>query len=476
MPLPTPPCRKGITTDTLADLRDNLLPTAEATHLRAHFADCPACQQRMAEFAATQRTLRAQATPDLHAWVWRGVAAHIASPPQRRRLAARWVGGLGSVALVLLVALLFVQITGLAHGHATTTAATSTATTAPSTPAPGTATPALPTPLTPQQAWGTSSAGTFTYDDAQFTVMDVLPDATGVVGYVPPDYTKRIPAIIELRTLAGAVESLYTIPTVNEIPNVVTDGRYVAWITPTNYTGGPGPMPHQYVGAINLQTRQVTIIYAGASLPYDPGLIAIDHGTLFLETLNSIVMVDLATGTQRPVATIAGTIQFFVSWPYVLYASSDSTMHLKNVNTGSVTALPDVKADATISGTTVYYVQREETQNLQVFVLDHADQADAQPHVLLEEPNDPANYILLAANSRLLSLILYDQVNAPPIYHIWDLTQQRLIALPVAISSTALTIVPTLRGSAVAYATQTGTRAQITLWNTNTLPSQPVAP
>jgi hypothetical protein len=146
-------------------------------------------------------------------------------------------------------------------------------------------------------------------------------------------------------------------------------------------------------------------------------------------------------------------------------------MHLKNLVTGGDMALHGVTTNATISGTTVYYAQPVGATDLHIFALAHADQAGATPRALPDEPAEDANYIDLAANARLLSVSLSDQGNLPPIYHFWDFAQQRLIDLPIVSSTTALIFFPTLRGSALAYETQTGTHAQIVLWNTAALPT-----
>jgi hypothetical protein len=477
MPVSPPSCPLGVTEDTLSALRDNLLSGDDAARLRAHLAECSACHAHMENFAAIQRALRAQETPDLHARVWRGVAAHTARPSQSHLRAWSWAGGLGGVALVMVLALAVAQIPSLTRPHTTR----STATTSPtSTAYPPTPTPMLPAPLTPAQAWGTAGAQTFSYDDTRFIVTDVLPDASGVVGYTLSDDTHNIPASVELRTLAGAIEPLYTLPKVDDLPNVVTDGRYVAWSTPTNYTGGPGPVPRQYIGAYNLQTRQVISIIAGALPQYVPSFIVLDHGMLFLESEKAagvIVAVDLASGAWRTLVTAPDfTVRFSVSWPYLLYAAPGATMHLKNVVTGAVTDLPSVTTNAALSGTTVYYVQLASATDVQVFALDHADRPGAQPRALPDEPAEAASDVYFAANARLLSVTLIEPGGLPPIYHIWDLAQQRLIDLPIALSTTSIVFSPTLHGSALAYAIHTGAHAQLVLWNTAMLPTQPVAP
>lgn len=72
-------CALGISDRTLSDFRSDGLSAKERERLRAHVAQCPACQSRLDEFETVARLLRDR--PDLtgHAQLWRSIQASIAA-------------------------------------------------------------------------------------------------------------------------------------------------------------------------------------------------------------------------------------------------------------------------------------------------------------------------------------------------------------------------------------------------------------
>ena len=73
------PCALGVSDRALSDFRSDGLGAREMERLRAHVAQCPACQARLAEYEATAQRLRAQPEPNGHAQLWQNVRASIAA-------------------------------------------------------------------------------------------------------------------------------------------------------------------------------------------------------------------------------------------------------------------------------------------------------------------------------------------------------------------------------------------------------------
>ncbi|HEY7343124.1 MAG TPA: zf-HC2 domain-containing protein [Ktedonobacterales bacterium] len=72
-------CALGVGERTLSDFRSDGLGQREMARLRAHVAECPACQARLDAFEVMAQALRAQPEPDDHARLWRNVRASIAA-------------------------------------------------------------------------------------------------------------------------------------------------------------------------------------------------------------------------------------------------------------------------------------------------------------------------------------------------------------------------------------------------------------
>ncbi|HEU4784256.1 MAG TPA: zf-HC2 domain-containing protein, partial [Ktedonobacterales bacterium] len=116
-------CALGVGDRTLSDFRSDGLGGREMERLRAHIAECPACQARLDAFEAMAQALRAQPEPDDHARLWRNVQASIAaetlpaSARQRRHARAgahahstRFWAAFGSVAAVVALSAGFIGL------------------------------------------------------------------------------------------------------------------------------------------------------------------------------------------------------------------------------------------------------------------------------------------------------------------------------------------------------------------------------
>jgi len=116
-------CALGVGDRTLSDFRSDGLTPEHMQHLRAHIAECPACQARLDAFEALAQALRAQPEPDDHAQLWRNVRASITAETMpmlarnRRNIRAgahahstRFWAAFGSIAAVLALAVGFVAV------------------------------------------------------------------------------------------------------------------------------------------------------------------------------------------------------------------------------------------------------------------------------------------------------------------------------------------------------------------------------
>jgi hypothetical protein len=102
-------CALGLDRETLSAWRDQMLPEAEARRIAQHVPTCAACQRRLGQFTQIALAVQQQPAPDLRAQTWHGLQArlaHQAQHPLRLPRAAAF-SGIGTVALVALIAILF---------------------------------------------------------------------------------------------------------------------------------------------------------------------------------------------------------------------------------------------------------------------------------------------------------------------------------------------------------------------------------
>jgi len=128
-----PGCILEFSVATLSAWRDGALLPAEAQRLQAHIPDCAACRERLAEYDTIAYGLAAVRVPEPVGGYGRSPRAILAAHREHNgRHPLRLAGGLGALAAVVLLTLLFAQLFRSMGGRMTPTAtATSTATRSP---------------------------------------------------------------------------------------------------------------------------------------------------------------------------------------------------------------------------------------------------------------------------------------------------------------------------------------------------------
>ncbi|HEX9038783.1 MAG TPA: zf-HC2 domain-containing protein [Ktedonobacterales bacterium] len=123
------PCRDGITSELLSIWGDGGLPEVEAARLRAHVADCPACQMQLAAYSAVGALVRDQRVPpappvDLAAVRAGTRPSRVTAMNGRGRLPRTVWGGLGAAVAAALLITAFSQV--FAHLNRVSPTATAT--------------------------------------------------------------------------------------------------------------------------------------------------------------------------------------------------------------------------------------------------------------------------------------------------------------------------------------------------------------
>jgi Putative zinc-finger len=105
-------CALGLSRQLLSAWRDRLLPEADAQRISLHVMDCAACQHRLEQFAQIAAAIQRQPPPDLRARTWRGIQGRLSQREQQsmRIPRAAAFSGIGAVAVVALIVLLFVVV------------------------------------------------------------------------------------------------------------------------------------------------------------------------------------------------------------------------------------------------------------------------------------------------------------------------------------------------------------------------------
>lgn len=473
-------CPLGITDATLSEWRDGTLDAAQTQRLRDHLHGCVACQQRTGGFDQAQRALRTQSLPDLQNAIWRDLRPRLVAAQPVWPL-ARW-GAIGGGIALLLVAALTLSLLGqpgrlqpisivpsptLIHAPTATDQPTATGT---------------PAPLTTDQAWGTAGTHVIPIGPDHFTVSDLLPDGSGAVGMVMPTQANARPQVAMYLWQTQTLTILHTMPTADDIPHVVTDGRYIAWVGA--FVNSFGPNTHQEVGYYDLVTHATTIFFTQSSPNYSAYQLHIDHGLLFLIKGTGLVFwdeINLATNTESH--TIAGANLALISapslqWPYLLYENSNNTTHLLNISTGADQTLPQIVIapmgdspyiSPILTGTTVIWSAPDlQSGGNNFYELDHADQPGATAHQFLHYDGG-VDSIDGAANDRL---VLWSNQGNQGTYTVWDRLHQRLVQVSVGSGPGASTLFvrALLHGHAFGYQVGDGATATFVLRDTATLP------
>ena len=130
-----PGCALEVSSATLSAWRDGALPPAETQRIRDHIAECPACRDVLAEYEAIAGKLAAIRVPEPVGGY--GQSPRVRPPANRGdngRRPLTFAGGLGALAAVMLLTLLFAQLfhsMGARTTHTANTNPTATATSHP---------------------------------------------------------------------------------------------------------------------------------------------------------------------------------------------------------------------------------------------------------------------------------------------------------------------------------------------------------
>lgn len=126
-------CPERVENETLSALRDDLLSGDEAARLREHLPSCAACQARLNEYDEVARALLRQRELEPGERIIRGVRRRVGEGRAPRQLARqRLLSGLGGLASVAAVLLLFLYVFGQQPGRGPTHSGTPTVSRTPS--------------------------------------------------------------------------------------------------------------------------------------------------------------------------------------------------------------------------------------------------------------------------------------------------------------------------------------------------------
>lgn len=362
--------------------------------------------------------------------------------PARDQIPQREI--LGGTAAMLVAMLMLAVFTGMLHsGSVLGKAPATTVTPKPLTPT------TTPGPLTAAHAWGNAitSVPLQLADGTQFSPTDVLPDGGALVGLALTRSGPTATDIVALLPTSGSAPAgnealqLYTMPVGANVPNVKTDGSYVVWVGGINVTGGPG-LTRQIVGYFDrTQKRAVVILRDTPGIVVDPYDFAVEDGYFVwtkASTPSALYFTNLATGgtnyfgLDQPLATDTGN-PLQLAWPNVMYVTADHQAHLRNLQTGQVTDLPQVKITPfdTTTGTstqllltsdTLYWSQlTADGASTAIMALAHPDQPNAVSSTIATVPGVMQS---LAGITDRLIVYTANWTNLA-----WDRTQQRAIVL-----------------------------------------------
>lgn len=526
----TPPCALGLESATLSALRDESLPTRELRRLREHTTTCPACQERLAEFERIQRALRHQPELEPGDRIWLGIQERAMKMPGNRhprpplRLSASAMRSLAAVAsLALVVGLLAIMLANAA-GNRGGPAPQPTNTPKPTQPVslypPGKPTPrptptyAFPTPtfpptvraITPSQAWGPNagqSVNTSIDSSHYFETFSILPDGSSLLG----DETAT-PSADHLPAGTAGLFNLsrrqFTSIGLSQDPSYAvgcctTDGRYLL----DGYDTAPGTTCgscHIAYYSYDLNTKALWQFASGTSYNMIEDT-RIDHGLIIMSTGQGLYQVDLATRQitpiqlHLPIADQSDLLLEAYTWPYIFYDAAlssspdaQSTLCVHNLSTNQDITLPKVGSlypahpESMNVGATVAV-----TDNTLFIALAMSDQQGDQSTTSLYEDDNFASssaaprllgsiagaLSLTAANDRLVAFGYGPAV-------VWDRAEQRFVAFDEG--GNGVQMISALAGAYLAVIepfnispSGTQTPQQVTIFDTDTLPSTPSA-
>ena len=272
------------------------------------------------------------------------------------------------------------------------------------------------------QLWGDAAfnfhISTVLPNGHDFILDDSYPDGSMLVG------SEQVcnSSIVSTYTVAtGTIRHCHTLV---DGGNERTDGRYIAWVTGTGYSGAD-PVPRQLVGYIDTQTGKVTTLldqeYASVGADF-----AVANG-YFIWSSHKMHITNMATGNTKALA-ISGYI-VRLDWPNLLYADFSSTnqrfntvYHLYNLETdqnNTILSTSKRYLPLHLQGTTFYWFDDKH----QIQQMDHADLPNPQSHVLFTLPDVPTT------NPEVTDRLIIWSENTH--VYAWDRVLHQKILLPI---------------------------------------------
>lgn len=348
------------------------------------------------------------------------------------------VQGLSAALIVILLVVIIAHFTKPAGGGSTALAAltpvsgTATLTTVPMPTPTATPLPSLVTAVWPAAAFSHSQP---IVGGSYFQLDDITNDGRLIGALASANDPHQPMSIGYIDPASQKFKVLAQGPADNSVV-AHTDGRYIAWMSPSGFTGGPGGN-FTTSGFIDMATGKATTLIASSKLVAAPnGHFAVDHGflawvglpaTLAQQTV-TINLTNLGTGTTiavaKNVASPGTDAQVELAYPYLLYDTTESTLDriggvriLHNVQTGKDI---DINAFLTRAGLDQQAFWSFQIVNNRLYLSDLTtlrsialiDLPDGQPTVIL-------NHSSMGFDVSGKLIVWYDQPNV----FVWDGTQ-----------------------------------------------------
>lgn len=367
-------CPANISDEMLSGWRDFPPSPSERARIHEHVAACPACQRRQAEFELVASALLRQREIEPGERILSAVRQPASRVGARSyRVASRRVwSGLGALAAIAAVVLLFVYVFGGIAGRSTslptatrgtgkTPIASQTLSPAPTLPP----APALAPVVDARAAWGAHAAATFnTRLDAThvFEVGGITPDGLDVLGY-----RITLPASGQIAPAAPAEAGFVNIST-RQFTSIgltdwadfsygccMADGHYLLMVQDVTPQATCSVCDLAY-WSYDMDTDQKYLIAKGTDFQTIEDTF-FSHGLLVMWTGEGVKVADLATHAMTAVPGIPASARpSAFSWPYLLYMVTmgdnvSSQTRVRNLSTGQDLALPQVDGDNVSDGT-----------------------------------------------------------------------------------------------------------------------------
>ncbi len=350
-------CARQFSFATLSAWRDGQLPAKLAAEISDHTPHCAVCQTTLAEMGLIAQALRRHdpptlLTPTTQGQLWRSlqptaIQRQGVSPVSLSRRTV-WRGLSGAIAAALII-LIFVQVFRL------------------NTPVRKTTSVAASPLASPSRVWGTSAVDTIPLAPlglVAFSATDLSPDGSFIVGLAIKSANTAELGTIDTHT--QQYHKLASLPAGGQGVTPVTDGRYIAYQNFKETATDP-----KWQNIILLDTTTQQQITLGGQGGTSADLLALDHGTLYWQTLTEVILqqqtnggvvtsstyeapgpllaTDLATQTTRTLLAAKEQVNSVIL-PIVLYQHIDRNgqnvtigdLHALNLSTGRDDIVPTV--------------------------------------------------------------------------------------------------------------------------------------